>query len=70
MTDPDIFALRKPYESTPVAVIHLVSVLRTLLGFGIPRKYIDRNPALEVRAIEITNQQNARPGPSGPKSSL
>ena len=63
LSAPDIYALRKPYESTPVAANHLVSVLRTLLGFGIPRKYIDRNPALEVRAIEITNQQNARPWP-------
>jgi hypothetical protein len=63
LSAPDIYALRKPYESTPVAANHLVSVLRTLLGFGIPRKYIDRNPALDVVAIEITNQQNARPWP-------
>jgi integrase len=42
---------------------HLVSVLRTVIAWGIPRGYSERNPALEVIAIDILNEQNARPWP-------
>ena len=55
------FRLR--HQPTPVQANHLVSVLRTLLAWGIPRGYGERNPALEVVAIDILDEQNARPWP-------
>jgi integrase len=42
---------------------HLVSVLRTIIAWGIQRGYSERNPALEVVAIDILEEQNARPWP-------
>ena len=42
---------------------HLVSVLRTIIAWGIQRGYSERNPALEVVAIDILDEQNARPWP-------
>jgi hypothetical protein len=41
----------------------LVVVLRTLIAFGVPRGYIDRNPATEVVPLPLVNVENARPWP-------
>ena len=38
-------------------------MLRTLIAFGIPRGYIDRNPAAEVTPIPIVDVEHARPWP-------
>ena len=45
--------LRKEYADTPVAANQLVGMLRTLIAFGIPGGYIDRNPAIEVKPLEF-----------------
>jgi hypothetical protein len=34
-----------------------------LLAWGIPRGYIDRNPALDITAIDILDQEITRPWP-------
>ena len=63
LTAMGIYKLRDQFGSTPVQANHLVSVLRTVIAWGIPRGYSERNPALEVIAIDILNEQNARPWP-------
>ena len=63
LTAIGIYRLRDQFATTPVQANHLVSVLRTLLALGIPRGYGERNPALEVVAIDILDEQNARPWP-------
>ena len=63
LTAIGIYRLRDQFATTPVQANHLVSVLRTLLAWGIPRGYGERNPALEVVAIDILDEQNARPWP-------
>ena len=42
---------------------HLVSVLRTIIAWGIQRGYSERNPAVEVVAIDILDEQTLGPGP-------
>jgi len=63
LTVNGIFKLRAGYEKTPVAANHLVSVLRTLLAWGLEHGYGERNPAIEIEPIEILDEQNARPWP-------
>lgn len=63
LTAMGIYKLRDQFGSTPVQANHLVSVLRTIIAWGIPRGYSERNPALEVIALDILNEQNARPWP-------
>ena len=63
LTAIGIYKLRDQFASTPVQANHLVSVLRTIIAWGIPRGYSERNPALEVVAIDIVDEQNARPWP-------
>jgi hypothetical protein len=43
------YALREPYANTPVRANQLVSMLRTLIAFGIPRGDIDRHLASRSR---------------------
>jgi hypothetical protein len=43
----EIYAFRDAYSDAPVMAIRLVVVLRTLIAFGVPREYIDRDPATE-----------------------
>ncbi len=62
LTARGIYALRDQFAATPVQANHLVSVLRTLLAWGLPRYFGERNPALEVVAIDI-DEENARPWP-------
>ena len=63
LTTLGIYKLRDQYAATPVAANHLVSVLRTLLGWGIPRGYSATNPALAVVSIDILDEEGARPWP-------
>jgi hypothetical protein len=63
LTTIGIYKLRDQYAATPVAANHLVSVLRTLLGWGLPRGYCATNPALAVVSINIIDEQGARPWP-------
>ena len=58
-----IYAFRELYADTPSLANQLVRMLRTLISFGIPRGYIDRNPAAEVTPIPIVDVQHARPWP-------
>src|SRR3974390_1225132 len=64
LTAIGIYKLRDQFASTPVQANHLVSVLRTIIAWGIQRGYSERNPALEVVAIDILAEQNARPWPA------
>ena len=58
-----IYAFRELYADTPSLANQLVRMLRTLIAFGIPRGYIDRNPAAEVTPIPIVDVEHARPWP-------
>jgi integrase len=63
LTAIGIYKLRDQFAETPVAANHLVSVLRTIIAWGIPRGHAERNPALDVVAINILDEQSARPWP-------
>jgi hypothetical protein len=58
-----IYALRDRYAATPVAANHMVAILRTVMAWGIKRGYHDRNPAIDVTPIEISDVKGARPWP-------
>jgi integrase len=53
MTRRDIYALLDQMSSTPVAANLMLTVLRTLLEFGVPRGYRDDNPAIGVKKLKI-----------------
>lgn len=63
LTTPGILEVRATLESTPVAANHFVAVLRTLLAWGLEHGYGERNPANDVRPIEIKDEKNAKPWP-------
>jgi hypothetical protein len=63
VTARDIYAFRDTHSDTPVMANRLVVVLRTLIAFGVPRGYIDRNPATEVVPLPLVDVENARPWP-------
>jgi hypothetical protein len=63
LTVAGIFRLRAQFENTPVAANHLVSMLRTLLGWGLSHGYGERNPANDVENLEIDDERNAKPWP-------
>ncbi|RTL51250.1 MAG: hypothetical protein EKK40_10430 [Bradyrhizobiaceae bacterium] len=63
LTVAGIYALRAQYEATPVAANHLVSVLRTLLKWGLQHGYGTTNPAREIEPIQIEDEENAKPWP-------
>jgi hypothetical protein len=63
LTIQGIFALRAKFEVTPVAANHLVSILRTLLDYGLQHGYGATNPAASVKPIEIVDEENAMPWP-------
>lgn len=63
LTVAGILALRAKHEDTPVAANHLVSMLRTLLGWGLTHGYGARNPANDIDALEIEDEENAKPWP-------
>lgn len=61
LTVAGIYALRSKYENTPVAANHLVAILRTLLKWGLAHKYGTINPAREIEALEIDDEESAKP---------
>jgi hypothetical protein len=63
LTAVEIYALRDRYAATPVAANHLAAILRSLMAWGIKRGYDDRNPAIDVTPIEISDIKGARPWP-------
>jgi hypothetical protein len=62
VTAREIYALRELYEDGPSAANQLVVALRTLIAFGIPRGYIDRNPAADVTSLSL-DVEHTRPWP-------
>jgi integrase len=63
MMEPrDIYQLRDSLSRTPVAANHMLSVLRALIKWGIPRGYRDDNPVIGVEKLKI-DQGGARPWP-------
>jgi site-specific recombinase XerD len=63
LTVDHIVRMRSKFENTPVAANHLLSMLRTLLKFGLERGYGKINPAREVDNVEILDEQHAKPWP-------
>lgn len=43
-----VLQLRDAWSDTPVAANHLLSVLKTLINWGIPREFADSNPCIHV----------------------
>lgn len=62
MTRRDVYDLRDSLSATPVAANHMLSVLKTVIEWGIPRGYREDNPIIGVDKLEI-DQQGARPWP-------
>jgi hypothetical protein len=62
ITVREIYAFRDLYSDTPALANKLVIMLRTLIAFGIPRGYIDRNPAVDVGSLHV-DVENTRPWP-------
>ena len=58
-----VLQLRDKWANTPVAANHLLSVLKTLINWGIPREFSETNPCAHVPRLE-TDEQGARPWPS------
>jgi hypothetical protein len=63
ITVREIYAFRDLYSDTPALANKLVIMLRTLIALGIPRGYIDRNPAVDVGPVH-GDVENARPWPN------
>jgi integrase len=58
-----VIHLRDAWAETPVAANHLLSVLKTVINWGIPREFSETNPCVYVPKLE-TDAQGARPWPS------
>jgi integrase len=63
VTARDIYAFREMYADTPSLANKLVVVLRTLIAFGVPRGYIERNPVNDVQPLPLVDVEHARPWP-------
>ena len=57
-----VYEARDAMRETPVAANHFVSVLRTVLVWGIPRGYTQSNVARDVKPIKV-DADGARPWP-------
>ena len=57
-----VLQLRDAWAETPVAANHLLSVLKTLINWGIPREFSETNPCIHVPKLEV-NEGGARPWP-------
>jgi integrase len=57
-----VLQLRDAWAETPVAANHLLSVLKTLINWGIPREFSETNPCIHVQKLEV-NEGGARPWP-------
>jgi integrase len=58
-----VIHLRDKWSNTPVTANHLLSVLKTLINWGIPREFSETNPCVYVPKLE-TNEDGARPWPA------
>ena len=63
LTVRGIYALRARFEKTPVSANHTVSILRTLLKWGLQHGYGTTNPARDIKPIRIRDENSARPWP-------
>ena len=57
-----VIQLRDAWAETPVAANHLLSVLKTLINWGIPREFSETNPCVHVPKLEV-EEDGARPWP-------
>ena len=57
-----VLQLRDAWATTPVAANHLLSVLKTLINWGIPREFSETNPCIHVPKLDV-NEGGARPWP-------
>ena len=57
-----VIQLRDAWVETPVAANHLLSVLKTLIKWGIPREFSETNPCVHVPKLEV-EEDGARPWP-------
>jgi hypothetical protein len=57
-----VLLLRDAWADTPVAANHLLSVLKTLINWGIPREFSETNPCIHVPKLEV-DEKGARPWP-------
>lgn len=62
LTRAAIYAIRDEMSSTPVAANHMLSILRTLIEWGVPRGYRDDNPAIKIKRLEVEDD-GAKPWP-------
>jgi len=58
-----VIKLRDEWAETPVAANHLLSVLKTLIGWGVPREFSETNPCIFVPKLE-TDEEGAKPWPA------
>jgi integrase len=58
-----VLQLRDAWADTPVKANHLLSVLKTLINWGIPREFSETNPCIHVPKLGV-NEKGARPWPA------
>jgi hypothetical protein len=58
-----VLQLRDAWAETPVAANHLLSVLKMLINWGIPREFSETNPCIHVPKLEV-QEDGARPWPA------
>jgi integrase len=63
ITPKVILTLRDTFADRPVTANHIVTVIKTLYQFGIPREYATVNPAREIKSISVTSD-GMQPWPS------
>ena len=58
----NVLKLRDAWAATPVAANHLLSVLKTIINWGIPREFSESNPCLAIAKLQ-TGEGGAKPWP-------
>jgi integrase len=58
-----LLAMRDSLADTPTTANHLVSIVKTLWQWGIPREYATINPARELKPIKV-EREGAKPWPA------
>jgi integrase len=58
-----VIELRDAWTHAPVAANHLLSVLKTVIGWGIPREFSETNPCVHVPKLDV-DDGGARPWPA------
>ena len=53
LTRRDIYALMDTMSATPVVANYMLTMLRTLIEYGVPRGYVDSNPAVGIKRIKV-----------------